>query len=194
MTALPCSSAPKRPLTTAGFITAAFDKYLLSGQETTRWVLPFQGRGVGEGILLPPPRQGAGIQPGAGMPLLSPGGSGGLLQPSGVKLPVPPSPGRELAGPAGIIPAAGGGLSWLCQSRRKVKVWKTLLGLCEFIPAGLGVRFLSPVFLQQDREAVWMGLQKLMCLSEVLEVEAAETVVGWTKVLLPFGVASPRDG
>lgn len=142
----------------------------------------------------PPPRQGAGIQPGAGMPLLSLGGSGGLLQPSGVKLPVPPSPGRERAGPAGVIPAAGGGLSWLCQSRKKVKVWKTLLGLCEFIPAGLGVRLLSPVFLQQDREAVWMGSQKPMCLSEVLEVEAAETVVGWTKVLLPFGVASPRDG
>lgn len=75
-----------------------------------------------------------------------------------------------------------------------MKVWKTLLGLCEFIPAGLGVRLLSPVFLQQDREAVWMGSQKPMCLSEVLEVEAAETVVGWTKVLLPFGVASPRDG
>lgn len=141
-----------------------------------------------------PPCQGAGIQPGAGMPLLSLGGSGGLLQLSGVKLPVPPSPGRERAGPAGVIPAAGCGLSWLCQSRRKAKVWKILLGLCEFVPAGLGVRLLSPVFLQQDREAVWMGSQEPTSLSEVLDVEAAETVLGWTEVLLPFGVASPRDG
>lgn len=46
---------------------------------------------MGEGILLSPPNPAGaqGSSRGAGMPLLSPSGSGCLLQRSGAKLPVP---------------------------------------------------------------------------------------------------------